>query len=177
MKPYTASASAYALAQRAWLTVLVLLCPWGAEQASAQQEVMTSTKPPEPEQEDALAMCKTEDLRLSGSVYDEERPERSFAVFEIPSSHSSSVYRVGARVGAFELVMVAPRGVMLRGGDGECWLRLVGEPTSVRASSSRARAKAKAKAKAKRRSRKAKHKSKGKGKKDSHVVVIGSGAR
>lgn len=81
----------------------------------------------DPAEEALMPACKT-DLRLSGSVYNAEHPLRSMAVFEVPSSHASAVYRLGSRVGSYELIAVVPRGVILRSSDGECWLRLVGDP-------------------------------------------------
>jgi hypothetical protein len=112
------------------LTLLVslpLLSLLAGRPGLVQAQVLTSTIPPEPADESSVAACKT-DLRLSGSVYNPEHPERSMAVFEVPSSHASAVYRLGARVGAFELVAVVPRGAILRSSEGECWLRLVGDP-------------------------------------------------
>ena len=68
--------------------------------------------------------CQT-DLRLSGTVYDAREPDRSFAVFHVQPKRSGEVYRPGSWVGAFELLDVEPRGVLLRGEQGECWLRLL----------------------------------------------------
>jgi hypothetical protein len=64
---------------------------------------------------------------LSGAVYNDRRPERSFAVVQDEGSKAGAVYRVGTWVQGFELVSVAPRGVLLRSEHGECWLRLVGD--------------------------------------------------
>jgi hypothetical protein len=106
---------------------LLILSTLAVRTAFAQAQVLTSTKPPDPADESTIAACKT-DLRLSGSVYDAKNPERSLAVFEVPSSHASAVYRLGSRAGLYELVAVVPRGVILRSSEGECWLRLVSDP-------------------------------------------------
>lgn len=71
-------------------------------------------------------MCKT-DLRLSGTVYDDNYPERSFALFQ-QKEHAGAIYREGMWVLTYEIVVIEPRGVLLRDEQGECWLRLVGNP-------------------------------------------------
>jgi hypothetical protein len=116
-------------------TLLLGLLQLSGSSLRAEEPAATSTQQPdhedEDETEDALEQCKI-DLRLSGSVYDAADPEHSFAVLEVPSSHASAVYRVGARVGLYELVAILPRGAVLRNDDGECWLRLVGGPVDNR---------------------------------------------
>jgi len=93
----------------------------------AAEPVLTSTAPPEPDGEEPLPMCKT-DIRLSGSVYDAARPERSFALFSVKPGVAGALYRAGMWVGDYELVTIEPRGVLLRNRDGVCSLRLVGDP-------------------------------------------------
>jgi hypothetical protein len=110
-------------------------------------------------------MCKT-DLRLSGAVFNAKRPERSFALFETQASHNGWVYRIGARIGAFELVEVAPRGALLRGPEGECWLQLIGDPPSAHA-----------RAQPSPRSKRPNRPKKPKNAKKTDVVVIGSRSR
>lgn len=110
--------------------ILLSLFGFATPLALAQDSAAVSTQP-EPDEAEVAPMCKTE-LRLSGAVYDPERPESSFAVFETQGS-SGWVYRVGARIGGFELLRVAPRGALLRGPEGECWLQLVGDTTTARA--------------------------------------------
>lgn len=150
---------------RSFVLLLVLL-PFPERTALAQTPVLTTTKPPEPAEESTTPACKT-DLRLSGSVYDAEHPERSMAVFEVPSSHASAVYRLGSRVGSYELVAVLPRGVFLRGSGGECWLRLVGDPNATQR---RVEVKPQPQPKKAKRS---KSKAKSKEKKTGAAVVIG----
>lgn len=147
--------------------ILVFCATWvlASSLVSAQQSTLTSTKPPEPDDEAVMAMCKTE-LRLSGAVYNPAKPERSFALFELSSNHHSAVYRVGSRVRRFELVTVAPRGVVLKDHEGECWLQLVGEPISGRRNVARAAARPKP-AKASKRARK------GGNSKTSAIAIIG----
>ncbi|HKU44224.1 MAG TPA: hypothetical protein VJR89_38960, partial [Polyangiales bacterium] len=73
----------------------------------------------------------------------------------------ATLARVGAQLGAFELVAIEPRGVLLRNADGECWLRLVGDPI------------ARAQRKTAPPARAASKDDKKKKKKKSEVVVIG----
>jgi hypothetical protein len=115
---------------------LGILCAWSVVMvgsvvvghAGAQATLTSTTEPSSPEDDEPLLpRCKT-DLRLSGTVYDVEHPDRSFAVFHLAPNTPGAVYRLGMGVGAFELVAVEPRGVVLRSADGECWMRLVGAP-------------------------------------------------
>lgn len=71
--------------------------------------------------------CKTE-LRLSGTVYNAAAPERSMAMLHTKDDKRGAVYRAGAMVSEFEVMDVLPRGVLLRGAEGECWLRLKQDP-------------------------------------------------
>jgi hypothetical protein len=115
-----------------WLVVSVaaLLAGAAAAGAQAQSAVLTSTRAPQPADNDELIpVCKT-DLRLSGSLYNSTRPKRSFAIFQVRPDRPGELYRAGMRVGAYELVAIEPRGVLLRDAHGECWLRLVGDPVA-----------------------------------------------
>lgn len=108
--------------------LLLSLCNDMGGSARAQSNETTTTTEPEAEDSTPLTLCKT-DLRLSGAIYDSASPRRSFVVIQAPSDRAGTVYRVGMMIGGYRVVMVAPRGVMLRSDDGECWLRLVGEPS------------------------------------------------
>jgi hypothetical protein len=158
------------LSRPPWAFLLLLaLWPLTSRVAVAQAQVLTSTKPREQTDESTVTACKT-DLRLSGAVYNDQHPERSMAVFEVPTSHASAVYRLGSRVGLFELVAVVPRGVILRDSEGECWLRLVGDPNvSQRPAPVRPRPQPK-------KPKSSKSKSKSKAKDTGAAIVIG-GAR
>lgn len=113
-----------------WLICLAsALCGTGTTPARAQQTVLASTKSPEPALENRIPTCQT-DIRLSGAVYNGKHPERSFALVQFRSNAPSAVVRVGSVFGAFELVVIEPRGVLLRSSTGDCWLRLVGDPNA-----------------------------------------------
>jgi hypothetical protein len=71
-------------------------------------------------------------MRLSGAVYDATRPERSFALVQLRPKQPAEVCRTGAWVGTYELVAIEPRGILLRNAEGQCWLRLVGDPDPTR---------------------------------------------
>lgn len=88
---------------------------------------------PQPEREDAdepLPQCHT-DIRLSGTVYDPDHAEHSFALLHVQANRPGEVYREGENVSAFEILSVDPRGVLLRGEHGECWLGLSGARASA----------------------------------------------
>lgn len=148
--------------------VLVLLSGvCAAGRSAAAQDVkqipkveLASTTQPATDPEPTPPMCKTE-LRLSGAVYNATRPERSFAMFQLTSSQRSAVYRVGTWVSDYQVLEVAPRGVLLRDAQGECWMQLVGDtfgPARRQAVAKRSSKTARAKKSAKR----------------SQVVVVGS---
>ena len=64
------------------------------------------------------------EVRLSGTLYDSERPDRSLAILGKPSS-STAVYRAGARLGALKLLAVHPTAVLFGSAEGDaCWLRM-----------------------------------------------------
>lgn len=107
----------------------------------------------------AVPACKTT-LRLSGVVYQGARAERSFALFHVRPDHAGEVYRAGMWVGSYRIEAVEPRAVLLRGREGECELRLVGDG-SVRGRPAASPAARKAAQRAKPRK--------------SEVVVIGQG--
>jgi general secretion pathway protein C len=64
---------------------------------------------------------------LSGTFFDERSPERSFASFHVRAERpGGEVYKVGQRVGAFEILSVEPRLVVLDDGGAGCYLKLAG---------------------------------------------------
>lgn len=73
-------------------------------------------------------LCQSElqaEVRLSGTVYDSERPDRSLAILGKPSSSDTAVYRAGARLGALRLLAVHPTAVLFGSVEGDaCWLRM-----------------------------------------------------
>lgn len=81
----------------------------------------------EPETESAaLSLCQTE-LRLSGTFYNEQAPQRSFATFHVHADHpGGEVYRVGERVGPYTILSVESRTVVLDDGGPGCYLKLAG---------------------------------------------------
>jgi hypothetical protein len=101
------------------LAALTLSAEAFAEDVALASTVAPEVVEAETEEEQPIPMCKTE-LRLSGAVFDARRPEHSFAVLQAMPSRSGAVYRVGMWVAGYELVQVAPRGVLLRDRDGEC---------------------------------------------------------
>ncbi|HET8934207.1 MAG TPA: hypothetical protein VFN67_12230, partial [Polyangiales bacterium] len=63
----------------------------------------------------------------SGTFFDERSPERSFASFHVRAERpGGEVYKVGQRVGAFEILSVEPRLVVLDDGGAGCYLKLAG---------------------------------------------------
>jgi hypothetical protein len=100
-----------------------------AHGASNQAEV---DQPPE------IGPCKT-DLRLSGVVDETTGSGRSFALFHVAAGRAGELYREGMSVGAYEIVAITPRAVLLRNAGGRCWLHLVGD-RSARAAPAPARA-------------------------------------
>ena len=69
-------------------------------------------------------------VRLSGTVYNSKRPERSLAILGIPSARrGTAVYRCGSRVGTYRLLEVRPRAVLLSAESvTPCWLRMTRGP-------------------------------------------------
>jgi len=108
---------------------------------------------PEPQDDTQIGPCQTA-LRLSGTFYNARKPERSFATFHVNDGHVGEVYRVGERVGPFEIVSVGPRGVVLDDGGPGCYLQLAGTQAPAKAPSKPAKEKAKPKKKAKPKSAK-----------------------
>jgi general secretion pathway protein C len=73
-----------------------------------------------------LSLCQT-DLRLSAVFHDERSPQRSFASFHVRAERpGGEVYKVGERVGAFALLGIEPRTVVLDDGGAGCYLKLAG---------------------------------------------------
>jgi hypothetical protein len=73
-----------------------------------------------------LSLCQT-DLRLSGTFYNAQLPQKSFATFHVRADHpGGEVYRVGERVGAFGIISVESRTVVLDDGGAGCYLKLAG---------------------------------------------------
>jgi hypothetical protein len=133
--------------------------PVAARWVRAQETVLATTASPQEPSDDSVPLCKTE-LRLSGAVYNSRHPERSFALVQPRKNEPAGVVRVGSSLGGFQLLAIEPRGVLLRSADGECWLRLVGDPGARAAAAAPPRH-----GKAKRA-----HKAK---KKKSQVLVVG----
>jgi hypothetical protein len=121
------------------LCLLCLICG-RIQSAGAQSPVLTASDPtannaqpedlledePEEESRPALSLCQT-DLRLSGTFYNAQAPQRSFATFHVRADHpGGEVYRVGERVGAFGIVSVDSRTVVLDDGGAGCYLKLAG---------------------------------------------------
>ena len=155
---------------RAGAALLLSVCNDLGSSAHAQSTAPLATTEADTEAEDstAFALCKT-DLRLSGAIYDSARPRRSFVVIQAPTDRAGTVYRVGMMIGGYRVVTVAPRGVMLRNDDGECWLRLVGEPSRGGRTTTAVQAKPSKRAKKRARARASK--------KAKDVAVIGGAAR
>lgn len=90
-----------------------------------------ATDPDELAQEDdeivPVPACETK-LRLSGTIYNPSAPGRSMAMLHSADDKRGAVYRAGAFVSSFEVMSVLPRGILLRGEQGECVLRLKGDP-------------------------------------------------
>jgi hypothetical protein len=119
---------------RAWLALsaALVVCALAVAHARAQGTVLASADPPKSKSETAdeiVPVCKT-DLRLTGSVYDARHPERSFVLVQARSNAPAGVFRAGSWLGAFQIVAIEPRGMLLRNAEGDCWLRLVGDPAA-----------------------------------------------
>jgi hypothetical protein len=130
-----ARSAARALAVHAWYGLLASMTLTLA--AAVDGRALAQAAGPAPSKAsnaDTLPMCTT-DARLSGAMYDATHPERSFALFKVGASRKGEVYRAGMRIGTFELIAIEPRGVLLRGPEGECWLRLVSSPDRPRRAS------------------------------------------
>jgi general secretion pathway protein C len=64
---------------------------------------------------------------LSGTFYNARFPQKSFASFHVRPEHpGGEVYRVGERVGAFAILSVGARTVVLDDGGPGCYLKLAG---------------------------------------------------
>lgn len=64
-------------------------------------------------------------IRLSGTVYDARRPDRSLAILGVQSSPATAVYRTGSRFGHLELLEVRTHAVLLSSEtDSPCWLKM-----------------------------------------------------
>jgi hypothetical protein len=112
------------------LVACVLVVCAAAGRVHAQETVLASVTPPKSETPDEVVpVCKT-DLRLTGSVYDARHPERSFALVEVRKNERAGLVRAGSWVGNFQIVAIEPRGMLLRSTEGDCWLRLVGDPAA-----------------------------------------------
>jgi general secretion pathway protein C len=83
------------------------------EQAGAELEDDESPPP-----------CSTT-LRLSGTLYDDRHPERSFALLHVKADQPGQVYREGDAVQGFELRSIEPTGAVMRGDHGLCWLNIM----------------------------------------------------
>lgn len=139
--------------------VALVVCAVAACRARGQETVLASVASPEPEPSaEVIPWCKT-DVRLSGAVYNARHPERSFALVQVRKNEHAGLVRVGSSLGAFRILAIEPRGILLRSTDGQCWLRLVGDPTARATNAPPAR-------RAKLNKQAARHK-------ESGVVVIG----
>lgn len=139
-----AGLAATAAAQGTLLTASKALAQSEAQKAPGPlpEEILEGV--PEPEEDTRLIPCETE-LRLSGTFYNARRPERSFATFHVVSGHVGEVYRVGERVGPFEIVSVGPQAVVLDDGGPGCYLPLAGTPAPVKKSPAKPKKKKKKK--------------------------------
>jgi hypothetical protein len=66
-------------------------------------------------------------IRVTGTVYDARRPERSMAMLGAASSPTTALYRPGSKYGQLEILEVRPHAVLLSGDreDSPCWLRMM----------------------------------------------------
>jgi general secretion pathway protein C len=76
------------------------------------------------EDDDSPPPCSTT-LRLSGTLYDDRHPERSFALLHLKSDQPGQVYREGDAISGFELRSIEPTGAVMRGDHGLCWLNIM----------------------------------------------------
>jgi type II secretory pathway component PulC len=92
---------------------------------NGEPEDLLEDEPEEPSQP-ALSLCQTE-LRLSGTFYNAQAPQRSFASFHVRAERAGGeVYRVGERVGPFGILSIEERTVVLDDGGAGCYLKLAG---------------------------------------------------
>ena len=120
------------------LVLYLGLC--SATAARAEDKIFTASDPTvngepedlleeEPEEEAAqprLSVCQTE-LRLSGTFFNAQAPQRSFASFHVRAERAGGeVYRVGERVAAFGILSIEERTVVLDDGGAGCYLKLAG---------------------------------------------------
>ena len=90
------------------------------------EELLDEDEPEAEPEEPVLKLCET-DLRLSGTFFNAQAPQRSFATFHVHADHpGGEVYRVGERVGAFGILSVEERTVVLDDGGAGCYLKLAG---------------------------------------------------
>jgi hypothetical protein len=115
----------------AWLTLggSIAAIAFSALQVRAQAAVLATTASPKGPSDEIIPLCKT-DLRLSGAVYNARHPERSFALLQARANEPAGLVRVGSSMAGFQLLAIEPRGILLRNADGQCWLRLVGDPAA-----------------------------------------------
>lgn len=93
--------------------------------ANGEPEDLYEDEPEAPSQP-VLSLCQT-DLRLSGTFFNAQAPHRSFATFHVRADHpGGEVYRVGERVGAYGILSVESRTVVLDDGGAGCYLKLAG---------------------------------------------------
>jgi len=66
-------------------------------------------------------------IRVTGTVYDARRPERSMAMLGPASAPTTALYRPGSKYGQLEILEVRPHAVLLSGDreDSPCWLRMM----------------------------------------------------
>jgi hypothetical protein len=124
---------------RSSIVATLALCLLFGQSALAQGTMLTASDPttsgepedlledePEEPAKAALSLCQT-DLRLSGTFFNAQAPYRSFASFHVRADHpGGEVYRVGERVGAFGILSIEARTVVLDDGGAGCYLKLAG---------------------------------------------------
>lgn len=94
--------------------------------SAGEPEDLLEDEPEEAPEPPPLHLCTT-DLRLSGTFYNAQAPQRSFASFHVRADHpGGEVYKVGERVGAFAILSIEPRTVVLDDGGPGCYLKLAG---------------------------------------------------
>ena len=121
------------------VAALVLCLGLSSTTARAEEKIFTATDPavngepedlledePEEPSQPALSLCQTE-LRLSGTFFNAQAPQRSFASFHVRAERAGGeVYRVGERVAAFGILSIEERTVVLDDGGAGCYLKLAG---------------------------------------------------
>jgi hypothetical protein len=111
--------------------------PTGATAVASTREAAVGVSPPPLPRRRPPEACGSQlqaQLRLSGTVYDDRHPERSLAILGPPASRATGVYRCRSRIGAYRLLDVHPRAVLLDvHNENPCWLRLTrpNQPTQV----------------------------------------------